>query len=176
MAEEDSSGLGLKFGTIEQARAMLGESSPLRVAEFEVNLPMIQYYCAAVQDPNPAYWDPDVAAEIWGGIIAPPGMLQTWLLPLPWRPEGKQDFTSMITLVPLPGEKPINVSTEFRFFEPVFVGDRLSMSDRLTDLSEEKTTRLGTGYFLTTEAEIRNQHGRLVATSTNVLFRYQAAA
>jgi acyl dehydratase len=176
MAEEDSSGLGLKFGTIEQARAMLGQSSPLRVAEFEVNLPMIQYYCAAVQDPNPAYWDADVAGEIWGGIIAPPGMLQTWLLPLPWRPDGKQDFTSMITLVPLPGEKPINVSTEFRFFEPVFVGDRLSMSDRLTELSEAKTTRLGTGYFLTTEAEIRNQHGRLVATSTNVLFRYQAAA
>jgi hypothetical protein len=50
------------------------------------------------------------------------------------------------------------------------------MSDRLTDLSAEKTTRLGTGYFLTTEAEIRNQHGRLVAKSINVLFRYQAAS
>jgi len=172
---DDASGLGLKFGSVEEARAMIGASSLERVGEIEVNLAMIQYYCAAVQDANPAYWSEAEARAAWGRFVAPPGMLQTWVLPLHWRPEGRQYLTSMITETPLPGDRPINVTTDFEFFEPVFVGDRLRVSDRLTDVSEEKTTRLGTGHFITTEAAYRNQHGRLVARATNVLFRYRAA-
>ena len=44
----------------------------------------------------------------------------------------------------------------------------------LVSISEEKTTKIGTGHFITTVGEYRNQRGELVARSTNVLFRYRA--
>ncbi|HZV08279.1 MAG TPA: MaoC family dehydratase N-terminal domain-containing protein, partial [Novosphingobium sp.] len=103
---------------------------------------------------------------------APPGMLQTWTIPMQWRPEGARTVSVMCAKVPLPGDKPINVSTDFEFFEPVRVGDRLTMTDRLEAISPEKTTKVGTGHFITSVTEYRNQAGVLLARSTNVLFRY----
>jgi acyl dehydratase len=83
-------------------------------------------------------------------------------------------MTTMVISAPLPGDKPVNVSTEFEYLAPVRIGDRLSMRDRLIDISDEKTTRVGVGHFITTRAEYRNQRGELVARDTNVLFRYRS--
>ena len=80
----------------------------------------------------------------------------------------------MAAKVPLPGDKPINVTTEFEYFRPAYAGDIVNMIDRLIDISEEKTTRIGTGHFITTVGEFRNQRGELLARSTNILFRYKA--
>jgi acyl dehydratase len=170
----DESGLGLIFGAVEDGRALIGAYSPERVGEIEVSLAMIQYYCSAMQDDNPAYWSEVFAEATWDGWTAPPGMLQTWLIPLQWRPEGRQYMTTMVTGTPLPGDKPVNVSTEFEYFTPVRVGDRLTMKDRLIDISDEKTTRVGTGHFITTRAEYHNQRGEMVARDTNILFRYRS--
>ncbi len=80
----------------------------------------------------------------------------------------------MAAKVPLPGDKPINVTTEFEYFLPVREGDVMNMTDTLVSISEEKTTKIGTGHFITAVGEYRNQRGELVARSTNVLFRYRA--
>ncbi|MFA7584770.1 MAG: MaoC family dehydratase N-terminal domain-containing protein [Novosphingobium sp.] len=173
-ASVDESGLGLAFGTYEQALTWIGRTTQANIGEVPVNAPMIQLYCSAVQDANPAYWDKDFAAQHWGGAIAPPGMLQTWTIPMQWRPEGRRTIAVMAALVPLPGDKPINVSTEFEYFEPVREGMIVTMTDRLEAISPEKTTRVGTGHFITSVSEYHDQHGTLLARATNVLFRYKA--
>lgn len=172
----DDSGLGLRFGAYEAARAMIGRRSEVTTAAYPVSLFAIQYYCAAVQDSNPAYWDAAVAERCFGGFTAPPGMLQSWTVPLPWHPHGASGLRSISIQVPLPGDRPINVSNDIEYFRPVRVGDVLSYFDELADVSEAKTTRVGTGHFITTVGEYRNQNDELVARSTNVLFRYEAHA
>ena len=173
-APKDESGLGLNFGTYEEARTWIGRSTPTTFSEVTVSESMIRYYASSIEDGNLAYWDREFADAYWGGPVAPPGMLQTWTIPLQWRPEGKRTVSVMAAKVPLPGDKPINVTTEFEYFLPVRAGDVMNMTDTLVAISEEKTTRIGTGHFITTVGEFRNQRGELVARSTNVLFRYRA--
>ena len=57
----------------------LGEPMLARDA---VNQPMIRHWCDALDDRNPVYTDPELAARsLHGGIVAPPTMLQAWTMP-----------------------------------------------------------------------------------------------
>jgi hypothetical protein len=170
----DESGLGLNFGTYEEALEWIGRTSEPSAGEVAVNVPMIQLYCSAMEDANASYWDESFIEEHWGAPVAPPGMLQTWTIPMQWRPDGRRTISVMAAKVPLPGDKPVNVTTDFEFFEPVQDGDRLTMTDRLEAVSSEKSTRVGTGHFVTSVTEYRNQAGVLLARSTNTLFRYKS--
>jgi hypothetical protein len=45
---------------------------------------MIRHWVDALDDRNPVYLDEDFAARTrFGGIVAPPAMLQTWGMPRP---------------------------------------------------------------------------------------------
>src|SRR4051795_6957941 len=49
-----------------------------------VNLPMIRHWAAAFEDANPVYTDAEAAERsLFGEIVAPPVMLQTWTFPTP---------------------------------------------------------------------------------------------
>jgi acyl dehydratase len=134
-------------------------------------------FAAVLEDGNPSYWDEDFATETWGGLLMPPGMLQSWPLPLPWTPAGgKGELRNIATEVPLPGDKPINVSTDVRFFVPVRAGDRLRQTATLESLSAGTRTRLGPGHFLVVRSDYRNQNGTLVASASNTLLRYRVEA
>jgi hypothetical protein len=56
------------------------------------------------------------------------------------------------------------------------VGETLNFWDVATEISAEKTTRLGTGHFVTTVATYQNEAGETVATCTNVQFRFTPKA
>ena len=72
----------------------------------------------------------------------------------------------------LPGKSVINVGTETEFFRPIKLGEVLNAVDELIDVSDEKTTKLGIGNFVTTKATYRNGKGEVVATNTNTMFRF----
>ncbi|MBT8341739.1 MAG: acyl dehydratase [Desulfatitalea sp.] len=164
----------LAFGTYEDARAMIGHHGKVAFAESEINWPAIKLFCSATEDSNPSYWDPDFAKEQWSGIIAPPGMMMTFMLQLLWRPEGARATPFLAFDVPLPGDTLINVSTEAEFVKPFKVGDHINAYDTLADVSAEKETRMGVGHFVTTVTTYRNQTGEVVARNTNVMFRFTA--
>src|SRR5262245_17699891 len=66
-------------------RALIGKpvGSP-SVAPDPVNKPMIRHWATALEDHNPVYTDPEfAAASRFGGIVAPPLMLQTWTMATP---------------------------------------------------------------------------------------------
>lgn len=168
----------LVMGSYDQARALVGRMTAVSVSSGPVNEAMIKYFASAAEDSNPSYWDEEFADAQWGSIISPPSMLVHWVVPPPWSPGepsgGHLAPQILMTKVPLPGDTIINVSVDYTYHRPVRIGDRLKMVEELVDVSAEKTTQLGAGHFVTTSATYYTQDDDIVATQTNVLFRFSA--
>jgi len=163
------------FGSYEDGLAMVGFEAPPRRGSVDVSESMIQMYCGISEDANPSYWDRDYARERWGGIICPPGMLFSWPMSLAWTPDRPQRDLPLCITVPLPGDTVINARQEAELFEPMRVGDRLTMRERVDAVSAEKKSHLGVGHFVTTTATFERDDGVIVAELTNSVFRYLAA-
>jgi hypothetical protein len=159
-------------GTYEEGLASLGRRSAVNFGSHPVSEVRIAQYCALLEDANPCFWDSTVSVRLWGRPVAPPAMLQTWAMPLPWLPGREVVLDYMLMKLPLPGTTIINVSTDTVYHRPIYVGETLNAWDVATEISEEKTTRLGTGHFVTTVATYQNETGDKIATSTNVHFRF----
>jgi acyl dehydratase len=129
------------------------------IAPDEVNVPMIRHWVDALDDQNPVYIDPEAAAKSrFGGIVAPPAMLQTWTMARP-RIEGiaerggaavaidEESPLGLLAAAGLTGTLATNSELEFvRYLRP---GDVLESSATLDSVSERKITGLGSGYFIT---------------------------
>jgi len=170
---EDETGYALPLGTLEQARAMIGQRTPPRVAPAPVAWARIQQFCAMTQDGNPSYWDPDFARATWGDIASPAAMLETWLMPLEWSPWSSAPEPRVMARVPLPGRSMVNGGNDATFHRPVLVGDVLTVEEELVSVSDLKSTRLGDGHFVETLSVFRNQRGEVVAEVRNTLFRFE---
>jgi len=148
--------------------------------EFPVEHGYIWNTCAAVQNGNPIFWEPGVADEITGGPIAPPTMLSVWMRKHWWTPtrptEGLalQAHFDMKELLGLP-EAIISENT-IVFHEAVRVGDVIGSCQRLRSVSDEKTTKLGTGRFWVIDVEYRNQREELVGVESYTAFGYVKGA
>jgi len=162
----------LPVGTYQDAVALIGVQQEIQFGEVPVSLALIKAFAAAFEDPNPAYWDEREADRLWGGVIAPPGMLHGWVMPLLWRPEGRGERTALAARVPLPGSSLINVSTDVEYFDHVRPGDTVNVTETLISVSLQKSTRLGIGHFVTTLAVYRTGTGAHIANYYNTLFRY----
>jgi len=176
VSELGSTGYDIAVGTYEDALAMVGYSTPARFGEAPVNLAMARYFAAMVQDANAGFWDEEFAQEQWGGCIAPPAMLMTWVIPLEWKPGGALPVPLLTARVPLPGTTFVNASNDTEFFHPVRIGDVLHVTEELLAVSTEKRAALGAGHFVTTLSTFRRQDGVTVARMTNVLFRFDPDA
>jgi acyl dehydratase len=161
-----------------EVRALIGvEQSPIPAA-VEVQRSLIDHWIEAYEDTNPLYWDDDYAASSdFGGIVAPPGMLLTWTIPMYWTPEtGPVDREAgqiHFKLKRLLGV-PIGVvsNTRVEWYAPVKLGDRLSWSETVKDVTPLKTTRLGVGHFWTIDLVVRNQDGVVVGRQLWTAYAY----
>lgn len=163
---DDVTGLGLAFGTVEEGRAWVGRSSSPRQAWFPIDRSMVLYYCSLVEDGNPRYWE---------GDECPPGLLMTLGFNPQWTPQHLRRTDGLFALsVPLPGRHIINASTTTEIDRRPRVGDRVVIAEEILSVSDEKTTRLGTGVFITTLSTYTDLDGASIARNTNVLFRYDA--
>ncbi len=132
---------------------------PPTVAPDAVNVPMIRHWVDALDDRNPVYLDKEFAATTrFGGIVAPPAMLQTWTMARP-RIEGIAERGG--APVEMKPDNPIPVldeagyvgtlatNSELEFVRYLRPGDHLHFSTEVESISKRKTTALGKGYFLT---------------------------
>jgi hypothetical protein len=71
-------------------------------------------------------------------------------------------------------ELPVGILANYEtfFYRPVEIGDRLSTTGRLVEISEFKRTRLGEGYFTKIETNYFNQRDELVSRAHTNLFSY----
>ena len=70
----------------------------------------------------------------------------------------------------------IAVNAVQEYLLPVRYDDRLISTTRISSISDEKTTRLGTGHFVETVDTFRNQSDQVVGTHTFTLFVYRPQA
>jgi len=132
---------------------------------------------SSVENGNPLFWDDGVADELTGGPIAPPSMLSTWFRPHHWAPGRTtqalplQVHFDMKERFELP--EAVMSDNSMTFYEPVRPGDVLSTRQVLRSVSEEKTTKLGTGRFWEIDVEYRNQKDELVGVESWTGFGYR---
>ena len=166
----------LRFGMHldEELRAVVGK--PMRsgpsVAPDPVNQAMIRHWAAAFDDRNPVYTDPAAAtASRFGGIIAPPLMLQTWTMPTPMldgiRERGgapqESDGSGPLAALDRAGYTgTLATNSEYEILRPLRLGDVISSSTVIESISEPKRTRMGDSRFVTWLTTYTDDTGEIV--------------
>ncbi|MET9834620.1 OB-fold domain-containing protein [Streptomyces sp. NPDC006385] len=139
---------GDEFG--ERLKAYEGRSAAVaRPGKDPVNAPMIRHWCEAMGDTNPAYEGPDA--------IAPPTMLQAWTMAgLSGHTGRAHAYEELLTLLDEAGfTSVVATDCEQEYLRPLRPGDEITFDSVIETVSEKKTTKLGTGYFVTTRMDVR---------------------
>ena len=161
----------------DDVAALIGARQYEVTANFPVERGYIYNTCAATQNGNPIYWDDAVATEITDGPIAPPTTLSLWIRPHYWEPgaEGEQVALKVHFDLKARFDLPEAVMSDntLVFYEPVRPGDVITHWQVLKSVSDEKTTKLGTGRFWVIDLEYVNQDGKLVGVESYTGFGYR---
>jgi uncharacterized protein len=156
---------------------LIGKVQYEETGDFPVERGYVWTAAASVENGNPLFWDDAVAEELTGGAIAPPSMLSTWFRPHHWAPGRTKEALPLQVHFDMKErfELPEAVMSDnsLTFYEPVRPGDVVSTRQVLRSVSEEKTTRLGTGRFWDIDVEYRNQNGDLVGVESWTGFGYR---
>jgi acyl dehydratase len=161
-------------------RALIGTPQYEESGDFPVERGYIWTTCSSVENGNPLFWDDGVAEAVTGGLIAPPTMLSVWFRPHHWAPGRSaphlplQIHFDLKEKLGLP--EAVMSDNTIVFHEPVRPGDILQTRQILRSVSDEKTTKLGTGRFWVIDVEYTNQDGALVGVESYTGFGYRRAA
>jgi uncharacterized protein len=163
----------------EDVQQLIDVPQYTEVGEFPVEQGYIWTSCASVENGNPLFWDNALATEVTGGPIAPPTMVSVWFRPHHWQPGRTEPQVPLQVHFDLKArfELPEAVMSDntLVFHEPVRVGDRLRTHQLLRSVSEEKTTKLGTGRFWVIDVVYHNQNDQLVCVESYTGFGYRRA-
>lgn len=171
-----------------KVRALVGQptggTGKPQLAPDPVNQPMIRHWAYALADFNPVYLDPDFAATSrFGGIVSPPVMLQTWIMPSP-KLEGIGDRGGAPTeiksnptafLDEAGYTSTVATNSEFEIERYPRLGDVISSTAVYESVSDEKTTALGTGFFLTWLTTYTDQRGEVLGRQRFRVLRFKPA-
>jgi len=141
---------------LENVAAFVGREYGRVRAWDAVNAPMIRQWCEMMGVDNPLYLDTEFARNAGhADILAAPAMLQVWCmagLDMEHYPPGSTDENSFEVLKVIEGygyPAVVAVNSELSFARYPVLGERLYYTSRVDAVSEEKTTALGTGFFVT---------------------------
>jgi uncharacterized OB-fold protein/acyl dehydratase len=167
----------------DRLQAFVGLSSgSVTRGQDAVNLPMIRHWVEAMGDHNPVYVDEAAARQAgFPGIIAPPTMLQVWIMRGLRASEeadraraageagGDGPSDQLMALLDEAGfTSVVATNCDQHYVRPLVPGDHLQVSSTIDSVSSEKATGLGVGHFITSRLEFTNQHGEPVGS---MLFR-----
>ena len=139
-------------------KSMIGKSG--KPFTMPIEWSKVREFARAIKDPNPVYFDPELAKKECGGIPIPPTFLQVSAF---WMGEDSMPTAHFDLRRILHGEQ------EFEFFKPIVVGDVLTGTARISDVYEREGGRGGKMTFMVTEIEYKNQKGDKVAVSRATL-------
>jgi acyl dehydratase len=159
----------------DEQRALIGVESAPRPLPQPIDRLMALRWCEMLEDANPIYFDEAYARTTWlQGTFAPPTMLNTWSMAPVW-PEGRDEPAA--PRLEIEGcTTTIATNSVQEYLMPLRYGDELTVTTHVGSISDEKTTRLGTGHFYTTVTTYRNQHGQAVGRHIFTLFTYRPHA
>ena len=120
----------------------------------------VREFARAIRDPNPVYFDPELAKIEAGGIPIPPTFLQVAAF---WQ-DGESVPTAHFDI-----RRILHGEQEFELFKPIYVGDVLTGTARIANVFEREGGRGGKMTFMVTEIEYKNQKGEKVAVARGTL-------
>ena len=145
-----------------------------------MNEAMIRHWCDAIGDRNPIYTDPEAAvAAGHPGIVAPPTMLQAWVMRglAPPEPGPRGPGSPMPELLRVLADEgfPAIVATNCgqEYVRYLRVGDRITATTVVERVTDEKKTALGAGHFVTTKVTFSDDNGDVVATQSFRMLVYR---
>lgn len=164
--------------TTERLQSLIGIESEVTKGTDEVCRPMIRHYCEVMEDANPLYHDEAYAKESrYGEIIAPPTQVQVYTMRPLW-PKVERKKNAMESLVELLKEHGYSsiVATEQvqEYFAPMKMGDEISYTISVKDISPLKQTARGPGYFSTFLYKFINQRNEVVCMQSFTILSYKA--
>lgn len=163
------------------------QTGPPVPAPDEVNVPMVRHWCEAMGDTNPVYLDEAAAsASVHGGLVAPPTMLQAWVMRglaatladadaddtgAASEPGPYEQLTSLLASRGYTSVVATNCDQTYaRYLRP---GDRLQMVTTITGVSPMKQTALGDGHFVTTRQDYLDADGEVVGSMEFRIIRFR---
>jgi uncharacterized OB-fold protein/acyl dehydratase len=165
---------------LQRLRAYEGRRvGPAESADDPVNVPMIRHWVEAMGETNPVHLD-DEAARATGrdGVVAPGVMLQVWTMKGLKAQDGRPDNlqSELLGVLDEAGyTSVVATNTDQEYLRELVPGDHLSATSSIESVSEEKTTGLGVGHFVTTHTEFHDQHDELVGTMTFRILKFKPA-
>lgn len=143
--------------------------APPRTAPYPVSEAMIQHWCDALDDTPARYRDA-------GGAYAPASMLHIFTMPRAslLRPMPAAEAMNRLDAAGFAAPLATNYEQEYRL--PLRVGDVITETVAIEAVSEEKTTPMGQGHFVSMRFVFSNQRGEEVGRQLMRVFKYRAAA
>ncbi|MEU8958815.1 bifunctional MaoC family dehydratase N-terminal/OB-fold nucleic acid binding domain-containing protein [Streptomyces sp. NPDC048518] len=134
-----------------------------------VNRPMIRHWCEAMGDTHPAYGGEDP--------VAPPTMLQAWTMGgLSARGGRFRAHDELFALLDGAGyTSVVATDCEQEYLRALRPGDEITYDAVIESVSPRKTTKLGTGHFVTTRMDVLAD-GELAGTHRFRILKYAPAA
>lgn len=170
-----------RYGTWEEAESYLGKVigqdagvDPVELGSIRRWLEPKEFDCALHTDAAAA------RAANHRDVVAPSTMVFSYGLPAYWSPgdgharmgdEPRQIPIPVIFDVPAPCTLSFASNIDMTFFEPMYIGDRITRTCRLTGI-EHKELRVGKGAFMTQEDTYTNQEGVTIAVVLLTIFRF----
>ena len=166
----------------QRIRDFVGQAfGPPEVGPDSVNEPMIRHWCETMGDANPIYLDPAAAkSSRHGELVAPPTMMQAWTMagyPMSAgydAPRDKQqELHKLFNEAGYTGVVATDCRQEYaRYLVP---GDQVTAHAVIESISEQKTTALGTGYFIETRTRFTDQTGAEVGSMVFRVLKFKPA-
>jgi acyl dehydratase len=159
-----------KLSEAKKLEALKGRRLGPYLSHNPVSPTQIWQWCTAMGDNNPRYQPGE-------DQIAPPAMMQMWTMrdfndcyaPGSTDAPPYQVFDDMASM-----GYPANVAVSYdiRFHHELRIGERAKHYTSIVNISDQKKTRLGTGYFVTENVEYFTQEEVLFADALITYFQY----
>lgn len=142
---------------------------PCTPAPDVVNAAMIRHWAQAVGDTNPAYTDAEWAGQSRRGKnISPPAMMYAWgqegfpVVAQGRSPDAQSELVEKFNEHGFFGSLGTNVKQEY--FREAGLGDTVYIEMVIDNISEQKATARGIGYFFETLSTFTDQNGEKLGT------------
>jgi acyl dehydratase len=164
----------------------VGASSEWHDGHDEVSESDIRHWCEALRNANPIYTDEEAAKKSkYGGIIAPPEMIQTWSLDdMEWAlrrfvhndPPFKEDpHNQLYAIIDAMGYDGVVATAQTQeYLRPVRPGDTIRTRITVGRVSKyDHYTRMGVGRYVDMIYTFANQRGEEVCVATFRVLKYR---
>jgi len=147
-----------------------------------VNEPMIRQWCDAMGETSAAYLDRDAAKKtVHGGLVAPPTMLQAWVMEGWSMHEGydepKNEQHRLHKFLSDHGYTGVlGTNTEENYARYLRVGEQVTAETVIAEISDEKATGRGVGYFITTRTKFWNEKKEELGSMSFRVLRFRPPA